>query len=105
MKKFFLIMAAIIAAIVLISNVGSLIFFVISIALAYYGIRKFIMAETTGMKFWWVIFILIGFSMSLSNIPALIALVALVALYYIYKNWNEEEKVQYKDSSLNWDEI
>lgn len=98
-------MAAIIAAIVLISNVGSLIFFVISIALAYYGIRKFIMAETTGMKFWWVIVILIGFSMSLSNIPALIALAALVALYYIYKNWNEEEKVQYKDNSLNWDEI
>jgi len=105
MKKFLLMMAAIIAAIVLISNVGSLIFFVISIALAYYGIRKFIMAETTGMKFWWVIVILIGFSMSLSNIPALIALAALVALYYIYKNWNEEEKVQYKDNSLNWDEI
>lgn len=105
MKKTILIIGAIIAGIVLLSNVGSLIFFAISIALAYYGIRKFIMAETTGMKFWWIIVILIGFSMSLSNIPALIAVGALVALYYIYKNWKEEEESPYKDSSINWDKI
>lgn len=105
MKKTLLIIGAIIAGIVLLSNVGSLIFFALSIALAYYGVRKFIIAETTGMKFWWIIVILIGFSMSLSNIPALIAVGALVALYYIYKNWKEEEQSSYKDKTLNWDEI
>lgn len=105
MKKTLLIIGAIIAGIVLLSNVGSLIFFALSIALAYYGVRKFIIAETTGMKFWWIIVILIGFSMSLSNIPALIAVGALVALYYIYKNWKEEEQSSYQDKTLNWDEI
>jgi len=105
MKKTLLIIGAIIAGIVLLSNVGSLIFFALSIALAYYGVRKFIIAETTGMKFWWIIVILIGFSMSLSNIPALIAVGALVALYYIFKNWKEEEQSSYKDKTLNWDEI
>ena len=105
MKKTLLIIGAIIAGIVLLSNVGSLIFFALSFALAYYGVRKFIIAETTGMKFWWIIVILIGFSMSLSNIPALIAVGALVALYYIFKNWKEEEQSSYKDKTLNWDEI
>ncbi len=78
----------------------------ISVAIAYYGVRKFILAETTGKKVLWAFVILIGVSMSLSNIPALIGIVALVVLYYTYKKWKQEkENTYYNDDYLNWDKL
>ncbi len=54
----------------------------------------------------WAFVILIGVSMSLSNIPALIGIVALVVLYYTYKKWKQEkENTYYNDDYLNWDKL
>ncbi|GAE94532.1 hypothetical protein JCM21714_3694 [Gracilibacillus boraciitolerans JCM 21714] len=107
MKTFLLICLAVIAALVLLTNLGTMILLLISIAVAYYGVRKFIMATTTGSKVGWGgIVILIGASMSLSNIPALIGVVALVVLYYIYKKWQQEKQNKYyKDNDLSWDKL
>ena len=106
MKTFLLVSLAIIASIILLANIGPLIILLISVALAYYGIKKFILSETTGQKVGWGIVILIGVSISLSNIPALIGLVALVVLYYTYKKWQQEkEEAPYQDDYLNWDKL
>lgn len=106
MKTFLLICLAVIASIILLSNLGPLIMLVISVALAYYGIRKFILSETTGQKVGWGIVILIGVSMSLSNIPALIGIVALAVLYYTYKQWQQDkDKLEYQEDYLNWDKL
>ncbi|PWU67055.1 MULTISPECIES: hypothetical protein [Gracilibacillus] len=106
MKTFLLICLGVIAAFVLLANVGPIIMLLISVAIAYYGVRKFILAETTGKKVLWAFVILIGVSMSLSNIPALIGIVALVVLYYTYKKWKQEkENTYYNDDYLNWDKL
>lgn len=106
MKTFLLICLGVIAAFVLLANVGPIIMLLISVAIAYYGVRKFILAETTGKKVLWAFVILIGVSMSLSNIPALIGIVALVVLYYTYKKWKQEkENTYYNDDYLNWDKF
>ncbi|WP_194287468.1 lmo0954 family membrane protein, partial [Gracilibacillus oryzae] len=78
----------------------------ISVIIAYYGVKKFILADTTGGKVFWAIVVLIGVSMSLSNIPALIGVVALVVLYYTYKKWKQEKQdPYYTQSELNWDKL
>ncbi|SHM64750.1 hypothetical protein [Gracilibacillus kekensis] len=105
MKTFLLICLAVIASIILLANLGPMIMLLISVAIAYYGVRKFVVADTTGKKVGWGIVILIGVSMSLSNIPALIGVVALVVLYYTYKKWQQEKDNYYKDDYLTWDKL
>ncbi|WP_058308780.1 lmo0954 family membrane protein [Gracilibacillus massiliensis] len=105
MKTFLLICLAVIASITLLANLGPMIMLLISVAIAYYGVRKFVVADTTGKKVGWGIVILIGVSMSLSNIPALIGVVALVVLYYTYKKWQQEKNNYYKDDYLTWDKL
>ncbi|RCW77528.1 flagellar basal body rod protein [Saliterribacillus persicus] len=106
MKTFLLISLAIIASIVLLSNLGPMIMLLISVAVAYYALRKFVVAETVGKKVLWGIIILIGVSISLSNIPALIGVAAIFVLYYTYKKWKEEkENKSIQDDYLNWENI
>ncbi|MGN8645856.1 lmo0954 family membrane protein [Gracilibacillus sp. HCP3S3_G5_1] len=102
MKTFLLISLAVIASIVLLANLGPMILLLISVVIAYYGVKQFILAETTGQKVGWGIVILIGVSMSLSNIPALIGVVALVVLYYSYKKYQEEKE---HEDYLEWDKL
>ncbi|MFC4402788.1 flagellar basal body rod protein [Gracilibacillus xinjiangensis] len=106
MKTFLLICLTVIAGIMFLANVGPMIMLAISITIAYYGVKKFILAETTGAKVWWAIVILIGVSISLSNIPAMIGVVALVVLYYTYKKWKQEKETKnYTPNDLSWDEL
>ncbi|UOQ87151.1 lmo0954 family membrane protein [Gracilibacillus salinarum] len=102
MRTFLLISLAVIAAIILLANIGPMIMLLISLVIAYYGVKKFITADTTGSKVGWGIVILIGVSMSISNIPALIGVVAMVVLYYTYKKWKQEK--EYEDY-LEWDKL
>ncbi|GAB2538485.1 lmo0954 family membrane protein [Gracilibacillus alcaliphilus] len=102
MKTFLIVSLAIIAGIVLLANLGPMIMLAISLVIAYFGVKHFILAETTGGKVGWAIVILIGISMSLSNIPALIGVVALVVLYYAYKKYQQEKETT---ETLDWDQI
>ncbi|QGH36431.1 flagellar basal body rod protein [Gracilibacillus salitolerans] len=102
LKTFLLISLAIIASIILLANLGPMIMLLISVVVAYYGVKQFILANTAGKKVGWGIVILIGVSMSLSNIPALIGVVALVVLYYSYKKYQEEKERQ---DYLEWDKL
>ncbi|SER89624.1 lia operon protein LiaI [Gracilibacillus ureilyticus] len=106
MKTFLLICLTVIAGITLLANVGPMIMLVISVAIAYYGVKKFILAETTGSRVWWAIVILFGISISLSNLPALVGVAALVVLYYTYKKWKQEkESNYYTQSELTWEKL
>lgn len=100
MKKVLLIIGAIIAAAVLLANLGSLLVLGISVAIGYYGLRRFILTDSVGAKIGWGVVIGIGICISLSNLPALIGLVALAALYYMYRAWKKEKEAEKFDYTL-----
>lgn len=92
MKKFLLILLAVTAALFVLSNVGPMILLVASLALAYYAVKKFILADGVAEKVIWGFIILIGLSISLANVPALIAVAAVAILYYAYKAYKAEKE-------------
>ncbi|MFB1097722.1 MULTISPECIES: flagellar basal body rod protein [Bacillaceae] len=100
MKKVLLIIGAVIAAAVLLANLGSLLVLAISVAIGYYGLRRFILTDSVGAKIGWGVVIGIGVCISLSNLPALIGLVALAALYYMYRAWKKEKEAEKFDYTL-----
>ncbi|WP_366247854.1 flagellar basal body rod protein [Terribacillus aidingensis] len=100
MKKVLLIIGAVIAAAVLLTNLGSLLVLAISVAIGYYGLRRFILTDSVGAKIGWGVVIGIGVCISLSNLPALIGLVALAALYYMYRAWKKEKEAEKFDYTL-----
>jgi lia operon protein LiaI len=100
MKKVLLIIGAVVAVAVLLANLGSLLVLAISVAVGYYGLRRFVMTDSVGAKIGWGIVIGIGVCISLSNLPALIGLAALAALYYMYKAWKKEKEAEKFDFTL-----
>lgn len=100
MKKVLLITGAVIAAAVLLANLGSLLVLAISVAIGYYGLRRFILTDSVGAKIGWGVVIGIGVCISLSNLPALIGLVALAALYYLYRAWKKDKEAEKFDYTL-----
>ncbi|WP_077306976.1 lmo0954 family membrane protein [Terribacillus halophilus] len=100
MKKVLLIIGAVVAVAVLLANLGSLLVLAISVAVGYYGLRKFVMTDSVGAKIGWGVVIGIGVCISLSNLPALIGLAALAALYYMYKAWKKDKEAEKFDFTL-----
>lgn len=100
MKKVLLIIGAVIAAAVLLANLGSLLVLAISVAIGYYGLRRFILTDSVGAKIGWGVVIGIGACISLSNLPALMGLVALAALYYLYRAWKKDKESEKFDYTL-----
>ncbi|MCM3225413.1 lmo0954 family membrane protein [Terribacillus saccharophilus] len=100
MKKVLLIIGAVIAAAVLLANLGSLLVLAISVAIGYYGLRRFILTDSVGAKIGWGVVIGIGVCISLSNLPALMGLVALAALYYLYRAWKKDKESEKFDYTL-----
>jgi len=94
MKKFGLMVAGGISAIVLLVNLGPIAVLLISGALMYVSIKQFLKTDSTFAKIVWALIGLAAFSSTVSNFPAIIGLVALYVLYVIYKNWNKEEVVK-----------
>jgi lia operon protein LiaI len=93
MKKFGLIAAGGIAAIVLIANLGPIVGLVLSLLIMYYSFKQFIKTDSTFKKIIWALIGLAAFSATISNFPAIIGLVALYVLYVIYKNWKKEDVI------------
>ncbi|QDP41338.1 lmo0954 family membrane protein [Radiobacillus deserti] len=102
MKTFLLAVLAIVAAILIVSNIGPMILLTISLLVSYYAIKKFVLTSSVTEKILWGFVILIGISLSLANIPAFIGVVAFVVLYYTYKKWkkDKDEKLFAKDEVL-----
>ena len=93
MKKFGLLLAGGIAAIVFLVNLGPLLALAITLGIAYLVVKEFLKAKTTGSKIVWGIIGLIFLSASISNVPSVIAVVAAYIMYLVYKNWNGKKSV------------
>lgn len=90
MKKFGLILLGGIAALILLANLGPIVIFALSLVILYYAFKGFMNADTSFSKIAWAVLGLILFSITASNVPALVGLVAAVVLYFVFKNWNED---------------
>jgi lia operon protein LiaI len=112
MKKFGLVLAGGIAAIILLSTIGPMVGLLISLAVLYFSYKQFLKAESTGWKIALCIFGVIFLMASISNAPAIIGVVAAYILYLVYKNWNsskhsviKEEADPFVNFEKQWNEI
>ncbi|MEH7505825.1 flagellar basal body rod protein [Neobacillus drentensis] len=99
MKKFGLLVAGGIAAIILLSTIGPMLGLLVSLGLLYFIYKKFLKAESTGWKIGLGIIGGIVLLASLHNIPAIIGVGAAYVLYLVYKNWNRNKQVIVKEES------
>lgn len=93
MKKIALFLLGAVSLIVLLTQVGSLIGLIISLAILYFAFKRFNHADSTGGKVLWAIVGIIALCFSIGNVPAIIGIVALAGLYFVYKAWNNEKTV------------
>jgi lia operon protein LiaI len=92
MKKFGLLLAGGIAAIILLSSIGPMIGLLVGLAILYFIFKQFLKAESTGGK---IVLFIIGFFVlmaSIHNAPAIIGVLAAYVLYLVYKKWNSGKK-------------
>lgn len=99
MKKIGLLLAGGIAAIVLLSTIGPMVGFLVSLALLYFIYKQFLKAESTGGKIALGIFGVIFLMASIANLPAIIGVVAAYVLYLVYKKWNINKHTVVKEES------
>jgi lia operon protein LiaI len=99
MKKFGLLVAGGIAAIVLLSMIGPMIGLIVGLAILYFIFKQFIKAETTGGKIGLGIIGFIVLIATIHNVPAIIGVVAAYILYLVYKNWNRSKRTTIKEES------
>jgi lia operon protein LiaI len=111
MKKFGLLLAGGIAAVVLLSTIGPMAALAVSLVLLYLIVKQFLKAKSTGGKIGWGIIGLIVLMATLHNAPALIGVAAAFVLYLVYKKWNESKRpvVKEDDPFINfekqWNEL
>jgi lia operon protein LiaI len=99
MKKFGLLLAGGIAAIVLLSTLGPMIGLVIGLAALYYIFKQFLKTESTGGKIGLGVIGFFVLMASIHNAPAIIGVVAAYVLYLVYKNWNSSKRFTVKEES------
>lgn len=112
MKKFGLLLAGGIAAIVLLSMIGPMIGLAVSVVILYILFKQFLTAETKKGKIGIAVVGLIVLMVSIHNIPALIGIATAAVLYLVYKKWNEHHYTLKKEKSdpfrqfeKQWDEL
>jgi lia operon protein LiaI len=91
MKKFGLLLAGGIAAMVLLSTIGPLVGLAVSLVILYFIFKQFLKAETKKAKVGLAILGVFVLLASIHNVPALIGVVAAAVLYLVYKKWNENK--------------
>ncbi|RSK26002.1 phospholipid carrier-dependent glycosyltransferase [Bacillus sp. HMF5848] len=101
MKKFGLLLLAVIAGFALLASVGPLVGFIICLVIMYYAFKGFMKTDSTVKKVLWAIVGLIALSAAASNFPAIVAIVAAIVLYMVYKNWNKQKEVMTPTSTVS----
>jgi lia operon protein LiaI len=99
MKKFGLLIAGGIAAIVLLSTIVPMVGLLVGLVLLYFIYKQFLKTESTGWKIGLGIIGGIVIIASLHNIPAIIGVGAAYVLYLVYKNWNRNKQVIVKEET------
>lgn len=93
MKKFGLLVAGGIAAMVLISNLGPIVGLIVSLLVMYFVLKQFLKTNSTGAKIGWGIAGFIVLTAAASNVPAILGIAAAYVLYLVYKNWDRKSTV------------
>lgn len=99
MKKFGLLLAGGIAAMILLSTIGPLVGLAVSIVILYFILKQFLKAETKKAKVGLAVLGIFVLLASLHNIPALIGVAAAAVLYLVYKKWNQSKHTVKKDEN------
>lgn len=99
MKKFGLLLAGGIAALVLLSTIGPMVGLLVGLVLLYVIFKQFVKTESTGAKIGLGIIGVIVLIASIHNVPALIGVIAAYVLYLVYKKWNETKYNKVKEDS------
>ncbi|WP_017471104.1 hypothetical protein [Amphibacillus jilinensis] len=89
MRTLLFIVIAGIAGLIVLSTVAPLIGLFLTLALGYYGVRRFLLTDSALGKLGWAVLVLIALSMSISNTPALVGIVAALLLYYAYRGYRK----------------
>ncbi|MBO0961691.1 flagellar basal body rod protein [Neobacillus sp. MM2021_6] len=97
MKKFGLLVAGGLAAIILLKTIGPMVGLLVSLAILYFIFKQFLKTESLGMKIGLIIIGLLVLSTTIHHIPALIGVGAAYVLYLVYKNWNNNKKTAAKN--------
>jgi lia operon protein LiaI len=111
MKKFGLLVAGGIAAMVFLSTIGPMIGLAVSLVILYFILKQFLKAETKKGKVGLGILGFIVLMASLHNAPAIIGAIAAYVLYLIYKKWNEKsysgkgENDPFMNFEKQWNEL
>ncbi|MDN4606205.1 ABC transporter permease [Sporosarcina highlanderae] len=115
MKKFGLAIIGIVAAIVVLANLGSILGLAISALIAFAGVHYYRKSDSTFLKLFWGTVLVIGLLTAVTNIPAFIGIIALLGVYYVWRKWNENKNdnvidAEYSDDPFvnferQWDEI
>ncbi|MBT2726670.1 flagellar basal body rod protein [Bacillus sp. ISL-75] len=99
MKKFGLLLAGGIAAMILLSTIGPMVGLLVSLVLLYFIFKQFLKAESTGGKIGLGIIGFIVLIASIHNAPAIIGVAAAYVLYLVYKKWNEKKHTTVKEEN------
>lgn len=89
MKKFGLALLGIVAAIIVLVNLGSLLGLALSALITYAGFHYFRKTDSSFKKFCWGGVMLIGLLTAISNVPAFFGIIALVGVLFVWSKWNE----------------
>lgn len=92
MKKFGLLAAGIIAAIVVLGNLGSILGLAFSLLIAYMGFHYFRKTHSSIKRLFWGAVAIIGLFSAVSNIPAFMGIIALLVMYYVWHKWNNDKE-------------
>ena len=115
MKKFGLAILGIVAAIIVLANLGSILGLAISALITFAGVHYYRKSDSTFLKLFWGTVIVIGLVTAVSNIPAFIGIIALLGVYYVWRKWDSEKKDHVIDAAYaddpfvnferQWDEL
>jgi lia operon protein LiaI len=97
MKKFALLLAGGLAAIILLKTIGPMVGLLISLVILYFIYKQFLKTDSTGWKIGLIIIGLMVLSATIHHIPALIGVGAAYVLYLVYKNWNIKKQAAVKN--------
>ena len=92
MKKFGLLAAGSIAALVLLATIGPMIALAVSLGILYFIVKQFLKAKTVKAKIGYGILGFIVLVASFRNVPAVLGVAAAYVLYLVYKKWNKKSK-------------
>ncbi len=98
MKKFGLLVAGGIAAMVLLSTIGPMVGLAVSLTILYFIMKQFLKTDSIGVKIGLSVLGLFVLMASIHNVPAIIGVVAAAVLYMVFKKWNENKFTAKKDS-------